>query len=249
MEVENLIITCHGIRWILRTKAVINYLHQVIPRKFTRNFWRGRLHEYLWPPYSLVLVSCSTKRLVISTSGNSNSSLSLFIRSHVPSPTSTNTKFFKKAWPYRKGIAGGTIRVRHKSIRNKFTGKYYIPTNFYSSSIPFRNARPGKALFQLFTLLIQISSLRRINNVFTSIIDHGFNLISHYTNNRVLSRLRSWAMTSTWIVGPCLIHQTRKPFYTTRYRQKNPASQGNYAYELHQVMILRLSRVGQTSCE
>ena len=178
---------------------------------------------------------------VISTSGNN---LSLFIRGHVPSPT--NSKFFEQAWPHLKGIARGTIR--HKSTRNtKFTGKYYIPTNIHSSRIPFRNASPVKALLQLFTLLIQISSLRRINNVFTSIIEYFLNLISRYTNNRVLSRFRSWTIR-TRTSGACLIHQTRKPFYTTRYRQKNPASQGNYAYELHQVMMLLLF-VGQTSCE
>ena len=37
-----------------------------------------------------------------------------------------------------------------------------------------------------------------------------------------------------------LIHQTRKPFYTTRRREKYPELRGNYAYELYQVMMLRL---------
>jgi hypothetical protein len=44
-------------------------------------------------------------------------------------------------------------------------------------------------------------------------------------------------------------NQIRKLFYITLCRQKNPASLENYASELHQVMILRLSKVDQTSCE
>ena len=43
-------------------------------------------------------------------------------------------------------------------------------------------------------------------------------------------------------------HRTQKPFYNSLCRQKNPASRENYASELYQV-ILRLSRVGQTSWE
>jgi len=44
-------------------------------------------------------------------------------------------------------------------------------------------------------------------------------------------------------------HQPRKPFYITPYRQKDPASREKYASELHQVRILRLSKVDRTSCE
>ena len=44
-------------------------------------------------------------------------------------------------------------------------------------------------------------------------------------------------------------HQTRKPFYTTPRRQKDSLSRKNYASELHQVMVLRLSKIGRTSCE
>ena len=36
-------------------------------------------------------------------------------------------------------------------------------------------------------------------------------------------------------------HQTQKPFYIIPLRQKNPASQENYTFKLHLVMILRLS--------
>ena len=113
-----------------------------------------------------------------------------------------------------------------------------IPTNFHAFSIPFRNA-DRKALLPLFSLLTQISSLKRINSPFTSVVEHAFDLMSCYTNNRVLSRFRTCNMTPS-LRGKrgALIHQTRKPFYTTRCREENPELRGNYAYELHQVMIL-----------
>ena len=40
-------------------------------------------------------------------------------------------------------------------------------------------------------------------------------------------------------------YQTQKPFYITICRPKNPVSRENYASELHQAMILRLSKVGR----
>ena len=47
----------------------------------------------------------------------------------------------------------------------------------------------------------------------------------------------------------CPTHQIRKPFYIIILcRQKNPALPENCASELHQVMILRFSKVGGTSC-
>jgi hypothetical protein len=46
-----------------------------------------------------------------------------------------------------------------------------------------------------------------------------------------------------------ITHQTQKPFYITPFRQTNPALREKYASELHQAMIIRLSRVGRTSCE
>ena len=39
-----------------------------------------------------------------------------------------------------------------------------------------------------------------------------------------------------------------KPFFITPLHQENLASRENYGSELHQLMILRLSKVGQTSC-
>jgi hypothetical protein len=107
-------------------------------------------------------------------------------------------------------------------------------------------------IIPLSSLLIQISSLRRINNVFTSVIYKPLDLISRYLNNRVLSKLRPSSMTRL-VMGSkhffTRIHRTRKPFYITSRRQRNPALRENYASELHQVMILRLSRVGRTSYE
>jgi hypothetical protein len=42
-------------------------------------------------------------------------------------------------------------------------------------------------------------------------------------------------------------HQTPKAFYITLRRQTDPALRENYAFELHQVKILRPSRAGMTS--
>jgi hypothetical protein len=74
-------------------------------------------------------------------------------------------------------------------------------------------------------------------------------LISRYTINRVLSKLRC----SIMILGSQAnrdtrpTHQTPKPFYITLRRQINPPLGENFACELHQVMILHLSRAGLTS--
>ena len=99
------------------------------------------------------------------------------------------------------------------------------------------------------SLLIQISLLRRNSNVFTSVIYDLLDLMSRYSNNRLLSLLRTSTMTRLTRPGRASpTHQTRKLFYTTSRRQKSLASRENYASELHQVMILRLSRVDRTSC-
>ena len=102
------------------------------------------------------------------------------------------------------------------------------------------------------SLLIQISSLRRNNDVFTSIICNPFHLVSRYSNNRVLllRTFRELHMTglvkAKEFIQPT--HQTRKAFYITPCRQKNPALRENYASELHQPKMLRLLKVGRTSC-
>ena len=97
------------------------------------------------------------------------------------------------------------------------------------------------------SLLIQISSLRRNNNVFTSVICNPFLLVSRYSDNRVLSSLKASYMTGfeRGTIRPT--HQTRRPSYITPCQQKNPASRENYVSELHQATMLRLLKVGRTS--
>ena len=115
--------------------------------------------------------------------------------------------------------------------------------DFHAFSIPFsiQDAYPNI----ISSPLILKSSLRRIKNVFTSIIWFPLKLVSRYSINRVLFLLRPYAMTSF----AYLSHQARKPFYITLSRRENPASQENYASELYQVMIMHLLKVGRTSYE
>ena len=126
-----------------------------------------------------------------------------------------------------------------------------LPPNFHAFSIiPFRDMEDfSLKMKSSLSLLIQISSLRRNNNVFTSVIYNPFNSMSGCSNNGDLSRPRKFAMTRLTRQTGCTrpSHRRRKPFYITSPLQKNPASRENYASELHQVMILRLSRVGRTS--
>ena len=73
----------------------------------------------------------------------------------------------------------------------------------------------------------------------------NLDLISRSTNNWILSFLPPSAITqlAQQAVGcNTSTHQTRKPFYVTPSRQKDHASRENYTSELHQAMILRLSR-------
>ena len=127
------------------------------------------------------------------------------------------------------------------------------PTNFHAFTILFRHADgPIKMAFKSSSLLIQRSSLRRNKNVSTSVIYNPLDLMSRYSIIRVLSRFHASTMSrlareTSGYLRPT--HQTRKPFYITPCRQENPASRENYASELHQVMIMCLSRVGRTSCE
>ena len=58
-------------------------------------------------------------------------------------------------------------------------------TSFYVFSIPLRVAEGPLEMSS--TLLIQISSLRRNSNVFTSMVDNSLPLMSRYTISRVLS--------------------------------------------------------------
>ena len=132
-----------------------------------------------------------------------------------------------------------------------------LPTTFAKLiSIPFRYQDTitfvtwKMAFHTTSSLLIQLCSLRRNNNVFTSVICTPFHLVSRYSNSRLLLLLRILHMTGlsngTGYIQPT--QQTRKAFYITPFRQKNPALRENYASELHQPKMLRLLKVGRTSC-
>ena len=126
-----------------------------------------------------------------------------------------------------------------------------LPTIFHAFSTPFRDADGYLKVASISSsLLIQISSLRRNKKVFPSVIYNAFGQIPRHTNNGALPRRIASASTLTRLPWRSHggTHRTREPFYITPCRQKNPASRENYASELHQVMILRLSRVGRTSC-
>lgn len=95
--------------------------------------------------------------------------------------------------------------------------------------------------------LIQINLPRRNNDAFTSVIWNY--LIFRYTGNWILLSL-SYHMI--WLSNQANTHtcpsrQTPKPFFITICHQTNLPFRENYAYELHQVMILNLSRAGLTS--
>ena len=128
-----------------------------------------------------------------------------------------------------------------------------LPTIFHVFSTPFRDAEGYLKVTPMpFSLLIQTSSLRRDNDVFPSVINDVLSQISCYTKNGALPSLPRVPSTLTRLTRKSWshsggTHRTREPFYITPRRQKNPASRENYASELHQVMILRLSRVGRTS--
>ena len=151
---------------------------------------------------------------------------------------------------YFRRISKGTLErssTNLGSIRHVGTS---LPNYFHAFSIPFRNPdAPLKRTSPISSsLLIEINSLRRNSNVFTSVIYNPFPLVFRYSNNRVLFCLCAFTMT-----GPGgnnrPSRRIRKHFYITSSRQKAPTSRENYASELRQVMILLLSRVGSTSCE
>ena len=102
------------------------------------------------------------------------------------------------------------------------------------------------------SLLIQINSPRRNNNVFTSVIYNPLKLVVSPSNNRRVSLLRNWATPTLTRELRSLrrypTHQIRKPSYIIICRQKNPVSPENCASELHRVMILPFSKVGGIFC-
>ena len=118
-----------------------------------------------------------------------------------------------------------------------------LSSNFHASSIPFRNSTWGPVEMPCSSsLLIPISLLRRIKNLFLSVIFDPLPLMSRYANNRFLSlsRIRTSSMTRLAHEQTRLAHeqefarpshQTRKPFYITSRRQINPVLRENYASE------------------
>ena len=107
-----------------------------------------------------------------------------------------------------------------------------LPINFHEFSIPLRK--------------FEISLLRRNNVLFPSVF-YKSNTI--YLATQIIESCQTfahplWHELPVSLAAHVLPHQTRKPFYITTCRQKNPASRENYASELHQVMIMRLLKGG-----
>ena len=124
------------------------------------------------------------------------------------------SKFFAYTWR-----AGKPEITEYKCTRNKFTCKHWVlslpslPNDFHLFRIPF--SIQG-------SLLIQINSLRRNNNVFTS---NPLHLVSGYLINRGLSRLSTSSMTR--LVGQARgcslsIHQTESLFILLHVARKSP---------------------------
>jgi hypothetical protein len=190
-------------------------------------------------------LNCQLGRYIVLSSCFSYSDLSLFVRSCNMFPRHLVTGFSRKYGRISKGALEGSSVTNPREISPRVSAS--VSTNFHAFSIPFRNA---DGLLDMASksssLLIQVSSLRKNNNLFTSVINDPLDMVSRYSNNRVLSYPRRASIMIT-IISPT--HRTQKPFYIISRGQTCPALVENYASELHQVMILRLSRVGQTSCE
>ena len=124
-----------------------------------------------------------------------------------------------------------------------------IPTNFYTFSILFR--KPGnleRALWPLFSLLIQISPLRRIN-LFTSVLvlENGQTFFRQTIEFYPVSAHGLWHQQD--FAAPALSTRHECLSILLDVARKTPYRGGNYAYELHQVMMMLLSRVRRTSCD
>ena len=151
---------------------------------------------------------------------------------------------FSRIHGISKGALERSLSTNLREINSLVSTSFRNDFHSESFSIPFsiQDAYPNI----ISSPLILKSSLRRIKNVFTSIIWLPLELISRYSINRVLFLLRPYAMTSL----AYLSHQARQPFYiSTLSRQEDPASQENYASKLYQVMIMHLLKVGRTFCE
>jgi hypothetical protein len=145
------------------------------------------------------------------------------------------TGFSRKYSRISKGALEGSSSTNSREI-NPPVGTDDA-TTFHAFTIPFRESADllEKEKRCSSSPLIQISSLRRNNNVLTSVISNPLLLMSCYTINRVLSDLASSMIRIT--SHACPTHQTPNPFYITLRRQKNPALRQNYVSELQQEMI------------
>ena len=155
--------------------------------------------------------------------------------------------FSRKHGRISKGAGERPLNTNPREMSPRVSTSF--PTNFHAFSIPFRKALHVKMTSVSLSLSIQISSMRKNNNALTSVIYNPFDLISRYTNIRVPSRFPASVMIRPGRGRLRPSHRTRKPFYITTSHQKDHALRENYASELHQVIILRLSRVGRTSCD
>ena len=162
------------------------------------------------------------------------------------------TGIFAQTWPYLKRSTGEVIEhkfTRNKSSRKYWLLKYWLLTlscfNFhaFTASIPLTGMRTS------LSPLIQVNLLKRSNIVFTSVIWNTFNLVSCYTINRVLFWVRNSTIKEMVprYYYTCPTHQKQQAFYITLPREKDLGLLENYASELHQVMILHLSRAGMIS--
>ena len=93
-----------------------------------------------------------------------------------------------------------------------------LPNDFHAFGIPFSIQDSEKmASNTTSSLLIQINSLRRNNNAFTSVIYNALHLISRCSNNRVLSRVKRSGISTLHAT-----HLARKLFCITLCRRKTP---------------------------
>ena len=158
----------------------------------------------------------------------------------LPSPN----RFSAQLWPHLKRSTGEIIK--HKFTRNtsKCTRKQIVTDNvaFLIFTIPSRHFIVRQ---ESLSPLIQAGFLRKSNDVFASEIWKALHLSSSFTINRVLL----WFGNSTMMARRKArrTHQTQRSFYITLQRQEGHVLLEKYASELHQVMIMHLSRAGLIS--
>ena len=112
------------------------------------------------------------------------------------------TGFFTQTWPHLKRSTGDVIK--RKFTWNESICKYWNLC-LLSRVCLFWNPPRHPDVDILCSPLIQISSLRRNNNVFTSAVGKGFDFTSGCTINIILSNLR----TSDWYMIIWISSQAR----------------------------------------